>query len=437
MGVCLGKIGGGHPARIWSSRAHGLAHGADFRRRFGAACGLHAAGGRRSRHAVLFYRRLVHGWSERPGPQTPRHYGQKIRAQERDQVRRNAEGSAATRGVDQHAKSDPVQQRRAGCTGTGLDRRVPGHPTPMGVFSVIEKDRYHHSNIYSGAPMPYMQRITWSGVALHEGVLPGHPDSHGCIRLTHGFAAALWPTTHLGVRVIVSRNELTPTNFEHPKLFEPKPKPSVPDMASTEELKARLLQFAESSQIATDARAVDATASEEPAKPAATDVDPPKPPAPTGKSSAQPVKHAGQVAVFVSRKEHKLFVRQGFVPLFDTPVTIDEGDRPLGTHVFTALGPKADGSGMRWNLITVVSSGPQKEVEKPRGRHKRGEPAKPVVVETKTASTAAEALDRIELPKEAVDRISELLTPGSSLIVSDLGNSYETGQGTEFVVLAH
>jgi hypothetical protein len=197
------------------------------------------------------------------------------------------------------------------------------------------------------------------------------------------------------------------------------------------------LQFAESSQIATDARALDASASQEPAKPAATDVDPPKPPAPTGKSSAQPVKHAGQVAVFVSRKEHKLFVRQGFVPLFDMPVTIDDGDRPLGTHVFTALGPKADGSGMRWNLITVASSGPQKEVEKPRGRHKRGEPAKPVVVETKTASTAAEALDRIELPKEAVDRISELLSPGSSLIVSDLGNSYETGQGTEFIVLAH
>jgi hypothetical protein len=75
---------------------------------------------------------------------------------------------------------------------------VPGHPTPMGVFSVIEKDRYHHSNIYSGAPMPYMQRITWSGVALHEGVLPGHPASHGCIRMSHDFAKKLWPITKLG-----------------------------------------------------------------------------------------------------------------------------------------------------------------------------------------------------------------------------------------------
>ena len=63
---------------------------------------------------------------------------------------------------------------------------VPGHPTPTGVFSIIEKDRYHRSNLYSNAPMPYMQRITWSGVALHEGVLPGYPASHGCIRMSHG-----------------------------------------------------------------------------------------------------------------------------------------------------------------------------------------------------------------------------------------------------------
>ncbi|HKN08595.1 MAG TPA: L,D-transpeptidase family protein, partial [Pseudomonadota bacterium] len=120
----------------------------------------------------------------------------------------------------------PVAQ---GAISTGM----PGHPTPMGVFSVIQKDRYHHSNIYSGAPMPYMQRITWSGVAMHEGVVPGHPASHGCIRLTHGFAAALWPTTKLGVRVIVSRNDPTPTDFDHPKLFVPKPKPAEPPEAMT------------------------------------------------------------------------------------------------------------------------------------------------------------------------------------------------------------
>jgi len=71
---------------------------------------------------------------------------------------------------------------------TGVRR----HPTPLGVFSVIEKERYHRSNLYSGAPMPYMQRITWSGVAMHEGRDIGHPASHGCIRLHPNNAAVLF-----------------------------------------------------------------------------------------------------------------------------------------------------------------------------------------------------------------------------------------------------
>ena len=65
---------------------------------------------------------------------------------------------------------------------------MKGHSTPMGVFSIIQKHKFHHSNIYSGAPMPYMQRITWSGVAMHAGVLPGYPASHGCIRMPMAFA---------------------------------------------------------------------------------------------------------------------------------------------------------------------------------------------------------------------------------------------------------
>src|SRR3989442_13596070 len=109
---------------------------------------------------------------------------------------------------------------------------VPGHPTPTGVFSIIEKDRYHHSNLYSNAPMPYMQRITWSGVALHEGVLPGYPASHGCIRMSHDFAQKLWPITNLGVRVIVAHHELAPVDFAHPKLFVPKLERSEPAVAA-------------------------------------------------------------------------------------------------------------------------------------------------------------------------------------------------------------
>src|SRR6516164_9779188 len=109
---------------------------------------------------------------------------------------------------------------------------VPGHPTPRGVFSIIEKDRYHHSNLYSGAPMPYMQRITWSGVAIHEGVLPGHPASHGCIRTSHDFAQKLWPITKLGVRFLVTTTEVTPSDFSHPKLFVPLPKPPEAGIAA-------------------------------------------------------------------------------------------------------------------------------------------------------------------------------------------------------------
>ncbi|WP_433960378.1 L,D-transpeptidase, partial [Bradyrhizobium guangdongense] len=95
---------------------------------------------------------------------------------------------------------------------------MKGHSTPMGVFSVIQKHKFHHSNIYSGAPMPYMQRITWSGVAMHAGVLPGYPASHGCIRMPLAFAVKMWNWTRMGARVIVAPGEMTPRSFSHPLL---------------------------------------------------------------------------------------------------------------------------------------------------------------------------------------------------------------------------
>ena len=314
---------------------------------------------------------------------------------------------------------------------------VPGHPTPMGVFSVIEKDRYHHSNIYSGAPMPYMQRITWSGVALHEGVLPGHPDSHGCIRMSHDFAMKLWPITKLGVRVIVARDELTPTEFAHAKLFVPRLKPAEPQTAisATEGAAQPAAKLAEAADRVLGDAAPDpkaAPVSSDAVKPSLT-VDPPKPLVPGYKATDQPVKSTGQVAVFVSRKEKKVFVRQGFVPLFELPVAIDDPDQPLGTHVFTAMEVTEDGIGVRWNLMTVPTD-PSVSVEHRHSRGRSKEPPKPVV-HGKPPSTAAQALDRIHLPQQAVDRIGELLVPGSSLLVSDEGLGRETGRGTEFIVL--
>src|SRR5262249_1889271 len=110
-----------------------------------------------------------------------------------------------------------------------------GHPTPVGVFTVLQKDRYPRPNIYSPAPMPFMQRITWSGVAIHQGVLPGYPASHGCIRTSTDFAMRLWGITKLGVRVIVARSDVTPASISSPHLFtlrsdpspEFKPEPAV------------------------------------------------------------------------------------------------------------------------------------------------------------------------------------------------------------------
>src|SRR6266404_6575776 len=101
---------------------------------------------------------------------------------------------------------------------TPISTGMRGHPTPMGVFSIIQKHKFHHSNIYSGAPMPYMQRITWSGVAMHAGVLPGYPASHGCIRMPMAFATKMWNWTRMGARVVVTPGEMTPAGFSHPLL---------------------------------------------------------------------------------------------------------------------------------------------------------------------------------------------------------------------------
>jgi L,D-transpeptidase catalytic domain len=320
---------------------------------------------------------------------------------------------------------------------------VRGHPTPTGVFSVIEKDRYHHSNIYSGAPMPYMQRITWSGVALHEGDLPGHPASHGCIRMSHDFAKKLWPITKLGVRVIVARDELTPTEFAHTKLFVARSKPAEAQTALsglTEDASRPTTKFAEAAIEHTDRVPSDAAPDPIKAAPVSSEsvnrpstVDPPAPLVPRYKVTDQPVTHTGQVAVFISRKEKKVLVRQGFAPLFELPIAIEDPDQPLGTHVFTAMEVTDDGIGVRWNLMTVPTD-TSVSVEHRDGRRRSKEPPKPII-HGKPPSTAAQALDRIHLPQEAVDRIGELLVPGSSLVVSDEGLGRETGRGTEFIVL--
>src|SRR6266478_668069 len=119
---------------------------------------------------------------------------------------------------------------------TPISTGMKGHSTPMGVFSIIQKHKMHRSNIYSGAPMPYMQRITWSGVAMHAGVLPGYPASHGCIRMPTAFAVKMWNWTRMGARVIVTPGVITPANFSYPLLVAQKvvPQPLLADEPKTD-----------------------------------------------------------------------------------------------------------------------------------------------------------------------------------------------------------
>jgi hypothetical protein len=92
----------------------------------------------------------------------------------------------------------------------------PGHETPIGVFTVLQKDKHHRSATYNNAPMPNMNRLTWDGVALHAGNLPGYPASHGCVRLPLAFSEKLWTVTHLGTPVIIAGAHSDPWELTHP-----------------------------------------------------------------------------------------------------------------------------------------------------------------------------------------------------------------------------
>ena len=95
-----------------------------------------------------------------------------------------------------------------------------GYETPPGTYSILQKNKEHYSNLYDDAAMPFMQRLTWSGVALHEGVLPGYPASHGCVRMPNGYAEQIFPITKIGMRVIIARDSVAPVEVEHPVLLK-------------------------------------------------------------------------------------------------------------------------------------------------------------------------------------------------------------------------
>lgn len=402
---------------------------------------------------------------------------------------------------------------------TPVSTGMKGHSTPMGVFSIIQKSKWHRSNLYSDAPMPYMQRITWSGVALHAGVLPGYPASHGCIRMPMSFATKLWSWGKLGARVIITPGDMTPEDISHRLLATRIPTPVAASVAvdkptdvaagKTDKVTAveapattspefthmelrlapkgdgqsapgdtpdrvRLADaqgaMAVTAETKTETRPESGTA---PAQPAATSVsDTPAPSAakdaaPAGKDQSRPAdvakdiakdvakegvkdsakdtpkteaqvapapKRTGHVAVFISRKEGRLYVRQNFEPLFDAPVTIAQSDRPLGTHVFTARTNDAEAGSFRWSVISPPSLSKKTDALAEDLGSRRKRPAPLEEVAAPLPPTASEALDRLTIPDDVMTQIASLLAPGASMIVSDQGLGGETGRGTDFIV---
>lgn len=368
-----------------------------------------------------------------------------------------------------------------------------GYSTPAGIYSILEKRRWHRSNIYNNAPMPFMQRLTWSGIALHaSGYVPGYPASHGCIRLPRGSASTLFKKTNVGGHVIVTRGDTTPRPIAHGKLLQPQPLDLV-TMDAQKALKKRLayeegkivsIALPEPADLGRKYAAL--TRSEDKVMSDATTAPQPM----SAKDGAllmadlehdmhrlesyiarseEPIRvlitkrlgrerirdvqmllgelgyEPGPVDGFMGRRtggaiqayqEDKglkatgafseelrdrlfrdargepaptghLYVRQGFKQVFDAPVTLKNPDKPLGTHVYFAQSFTPTDDRTQWLALTT---------------------------EEAPGVDAVTALERIEIPKVLRDRLERMLTPGSSMIVSDAGLGRETGRGTDFVV---
>jgi hypothetical protein len=413
----------------------------------------------------------------------------------------------------------------------------PGYETPPGIFSVLQKKVEHYSNVYLDAAMPYMQRITWSGIALHAGVLPGYPASGGCIRLPTGFAERLYERTKLGMRVLVVRDDISPADIVHPALFKPllgdvgpatanlapgeareaadKAAGGLVDKAvATDAAPAGPRRSLRSMATAKSAEAADATKKAQEARLAAVrankeavgstkalrraevakakaetqlrqaerrladeDDEAALEPARQAKDTASAALAAAQaqldavnadvqakqelaarlreevktaeaaktnaqeeaseaqrklspVTVFISRKTQRLYVRQAREPLFDVPVTIADPDSPLGTYVFNALAYANAETELRWSVVSMYPN-----AAAPAGDGKRQGANRQAAAAVADVAGAKLALERIAIPKEAVDRISEVVSPGSSLIISDEAMSRETGKATDIIVV--
>src|SRR5437660_10929092 len=181
----------------------------------------------------------------------------------------------------------------------------PGHRTPTGVFTILEKEVHHTSSIYKGAEMPYMERVTWGGIALHAGDLPGYPDSHGCVRLPLEFSKLLFGVTMRGATVIIADTHSAPAETVHPGLF-----------------------FAHGGE------------ESEPMAAGQFEWSPDKSP-------------SGPVSLIVSSADKTLYVYRNGVEIGRAGITNPQVVSPLNDRVFSALqGTDADGH-LRWVEVTA------------------------------------------------------------------------------------
>ena len=188
----------------------------------------------------------------------------------------------------------------------------PGHTTPTGVFTILQKDRNHHSSTYNNAPMPNMNRLTWSGVALHAGQLPGYPASHGCVRLPTEFSRLLFTITHVGTPVIIANAHSQPAEVTHPGLV--------------------LAQYAETEFDEAEAKLQDKKV------PAAEDAD------------------AKATSVIVSSADQSITILENGETIATGKAYIKDSNQPLGSHVYILSGTDDGRQGLAWHAIGYTSA---------------------------------------------------------------------------------
>lgn len=325
-----------------------------------------------------------------------------------------------------------------------------GYTTPTGVFSILEKRRKHFSNLYDNAPMPFMQRLTWSGIALHVGKLPGYPASHGCIRLPRAFAQSLYSATERGMHVVVTREAAEPVRVSHSRL----PQPYVPETAvaslSEETIAAdpALRGAIPEASLETPLQVVlpENPYFDVPLRMIISPQEPPNRVKVLQELLNQMGFDAGPVDGVMGRKTRAaislfqegadlpvtgnltdalearvhadagyekpqnamLRVRRKFRDIYAAPVTLKTIDREIGTHVYTALDFEQGEASVDW--IAVSAEG------------QRG-------------GSSTDVLDRIEMSEKVAKELAKMLTPGTSLTVTDRSFKRNTGLGTDFVVI--